>query len=277
MSEMFLVGHRIAHSLSPAMWNHLFSATGRDVHYGLRDVDEGELPAVEAELRSARVIAANVTMPHKSWAAALADHASDTVTSTGAANVLIPRDGRLEAMNTDVAGARSLLEVRAPYDRVIILGAGGTAVALAEALIGLASEVVIVNRTRQRSSDVVNRYQRRFGAMDIGEWDERDQITPTADLIVSTVPVLETSPIDVLGLRSDCLVYDAMYRSTPTRFQQELTQRGIALSDGLAHLAAQAIAMLEPLGFDAIDATLLSAGLTAATGRDVASWGRPLG
>lgn len=275
MKEMFLVGHGISHSLSPAMWNHLFQSTGRQVRYGLRDVDADGLTEVTAELRSGTVIAANVTMPHKAWAAGVADEASEVVTATGVANLLIPGES-LRAHNTDVIGARTILESRAPYESVLILGAGGTAVALLEALAGLATTVVVTNRSPDRASTLVHRFEHRFASTDAVPWDDRDGHVPTADLVVSTIPVTDAAPIDVTRLRSHALVYDAVYRRQPTGFQQALTDRGIPVADGLAHLAAQAIAMLTPLEYSPNEARFLVEGLAHATGREPRAWGTPL-
>ena len=276
MKEMFLIGHGISHSLSPAMWNHLASATGRDLHYGLRDVDTDGLDAVFSELVGGSILAANVTMPHKGWAAGVADRRSYAVASTGAANLLIPVDGAIEAHNTDVLGARAILETRAPFDTVVMLGAGGTAVAILEALSGLATHVRVANRTFTRASEIAERYGGRFATIDASPWSERDQHTPGADLVVTAVPAVDEAPIDVSRLGSHALVYDAVYRHDPTALQRAVTRRGLELVDGLSHLAAQAIAMLDPLGFDRSEGRYLLEGLERATERSASAWGAPL-
>ena len=276
MTEMFLVGHRISHSLSPAMWNHLAEATGRDLHYGLRDVDVPGLDAVLAELSSGSVLAANVTMPHKAWAAEVAVRRSYAVASTGAANLLIPGEDGLGAHNTDVIGARAILETRAPYENVVVLGAGGTAVAIVEALAGLASHVRIINRTHTNATSMAGRFAARFASVEASPWNERDVHTPAADLVVSAVPAVEDSPLDVSRLDAHALVYDAVYRRDPTALQRAAADRGLALVDGLSHLAAQAIAMLDPLGFDRSEGRFLVEGLERATERNVTAWGAPL-
>lgn len=276
MNEMFLIGHGIAHSLSPVMWNHLAHATGRALHYGLRDVDTAGLDAVLAELTGGSVLAANVTMPHKGWAAGVADRRSYAVASTGAANLLIPVDEALEAHNTDVIGARAILESRAPFDTVVVLGAGGTAVAILEALGGLASHVRIVNRTLTNAEEVVQRFNGRFATIEAAPWSERDEHTAGVDLVVSAVPAVDEAPIDVSRLGSHSLVYDAVYRRDPTALQRAVVRRGLELVDGLSHLAAQAIAMLDPLGFDRTEGRHLLEALERETERTATAWGAPL-
>lgn len=276
MTEMFLIGHGISHSLSPAMWNHLADSTDRDLHYGLRDVDTHGLDAVLAELNDGSVLAANVTMPHKGWAAGVADRRSYAVASTGAANLLIPVYDGIEAHNTDVIGARAILETRAPFDSVVLLGAGGTAVAILEALSGLTSRVRVVNRTFANATELATRFAGRFETIEASPWSERDEQTPGADLVVTAVPAVDEAPIDVARLGSHALVYDAVYRHDQTALQRAVARRGLELVDGLSHLAAQAIAMLDPLGFDRSEGRYLLEGLERATERSVTAWGAPL-
>lgn len=268
---MFLVGEGISHSLSPPMWNHYFTRTGSDIRYELRDVPAKGLSPVLDEIRSGRVLAANVTMPHKAWAADVAKEVSDEVQRTRAANLLLPGSS-LRAANTDVIGARKILERRAPYRTVLLLGAGGTASALMEALRGLAEHVLVVNRTASKAEDLATRTRAGFAGVTVLDWDRRNDVTANADLILSTVPAVDTAPIDPGRLRSHACVYDAVYRNEPTVFQRALTDRGVALADGLAHLAAQAIAMFEPVGLEP-SPDLLVDGLERATGRTVRAWG----
>ena len=274
--EMFLIGRHIGHSLSPAMWNHLFERTGRRVRYGLRDVEAAGLADVLTELRSGDVIAANVTMPHKAWAASVSDELSSAASVTGAVNLLRPDGPKLRGSNTDVPGARSILERRAPYDTVLLLGAGGTAVALLEALAGLSTRIVVANRTRARAEALAGRFARRFAGLEVVTWEQRDERVPAADLIVNTVPVVDVSPVDLAVAGSHAHLYDVMYRDEPTAFQLDAAVRGVPLADGLAHLAAQAIAMLDPLGLEPDSAAHLIDGLEHAAGRPVEAWGEPV-
>lgn len=275
-TRMFLVGRHITHSLSPAMWNHLLETTGRPVRYGLRDVEEDHLGEVEREIRSGDVLAANVTMPHKAWAAAVADERSPEVSSTGAANLLLPADGRMQAHNTDVAGARLVLGRLAPFDRVLVVGAGGTAAAMLEALAGLAVSVLLTNRSAGRADMLAERFARRFERVSVLEWEERESELPTVDLVVNTTPLVDHAPLDLSRCRSDVALYDVIYGAEPTALQLAAVMRGIALSDGLAHLAAQAVAMLGPLGFEQASDSLLVEGLERAVDRPVLAWGEHL-
>lgn len=274
MTTMFLVGRHIEHSLSPAMWNHLFAATRMEVSYGRRDVDEDGLADVESELRSPGVLAANVTMPHKAWAASLAERRSDVVARLGVANLLIPSSDGVAAHNTDVTGAREVLAGRSPYRRVTILGAGGTARAMLEALRGLSDDVTVSNRSADRAALVVDEFQDVFPRIEAVEWDARGRSVAASDLVVSTVPFVDELPVDIADLTGSML-YDVVYRSRPTAMQVAAREAGIPTSDGLVHLHAQAAAMLPILGFDPGWASLLGEGLARGCGRSPRAWAGP--
>ncbi len=117
-----LLGHPVAHSLSPRMQNAAFAARGLDWHYVAFDVEE-VAPAIDA-LRTLGFAGANVTIPHKQAAAAACDEAEGD-----AVNTLVFSDGRVLGFNTDreiLAG----IEARS----AILIGAGGAAKALLPAL-----------------------------------------------------------------------------------------------------------------------------------------------
>ncbi len=121
-----LLGHPVAHSLSPLMQNAAFAAAGLDWAYVAVDVPPERLEAAVRGLAAAGFAGANVTIPHKRAAARLCDEADgDSV------NTLVFADGRIAGFNTDkeiVAGIAST--------RVCLIGAGGAAAALLPGLHG---------------------------------------------------------------------------------------------------------------------------------------------
>jgi len=113
-----LLGHPVAHSLSPRMQNAAFAAAGLDWHYSAFDVED----AAEAvfALRALGFEGANVTTPHKRAVARVCDEAEGD-----AVNTLVFRDGRVLGFNTDkevLAGIESR--------SACVIGAGGVALAL---------------------------------------------------------------------------------------------------------------------------------------------------
>jgi shikimate dehydrogenase len=121
-----LVGSPVRESLSPRMQNAAFAALALDWAYVALEVPQERFEEALRGLAAGGFVGANVTVPHKEAAAALADEAEDE-----AVNTLVFRDGRILGFNTDkeiVAGIES--------ERVCLIGAGGAAKAVLPALRG---------------------------------------------------------------------------------------------------------------------------------------------
>ena len=117
-----LLGHPVAHSLSPRMQNAAFAAAHLDWHYSAFDVEDA-VAAVTA-LRTLGFDGANVTIPHKRAVVAVCDEAEGE-----AVNTLVFRDGRILGFNTDKEALAGI-----DAHRACVIGAGGAALALAPAL-----------------------------------------------------------------------------------------------------------------------------------------------
>jgi shikimate dehydrogenase len=118
-----LIGHPVAHSLSPRMQNAAFAARGLDWAYVALDVPPDALEDAVRGLAAAGFAGANITAPHKLAAARLVQ------TDAPSVNTLVIRDGRFVGSTTDAAILAGL-----PSERPIVLGDGGSATAFAEAL-----------------------------------------------------------------------------------------------------------------------------------------------
>ena len=119
-----LLGHPVAHSLSPRMQNAALAARALDWVYVALDVDPERFADAVRGLAAAGFVGANVTTPHKLAAAQLCDEADvDSV------NTLLFRDGRITGTSTDAAVLDGLT-----LERPAIVGDGGAGRAFAAAL-----------------------------------------------------------------------------------------------------------------------------------------------
>jgi len=120
-----LLGHPVAHSLSPRMQNAAFAALGLDWAYVALDVPPERVEEAVLGLAALGFAGANVTVPHKLAVAAL-----DAVeTELASVNTLVFRDGRTEGHSTDA----SVLGERR-WEGAVVIGDGGSARAFMEAL-----------------------------------------------------------------------------------------------------------------------------------------------
>ena len=118
-----LLGHPVAHSLSPRMQNAAFAARGLDLAYVALDVPPERLDGALRGLVELGFAGANVTAPHKQEVARLVGAAVPSV------NTIVVREGRLASFSTDAAVLDGLAS-----ERAVIIGGGGAAAAFAQAL-----------------------------------------------------------------------------------------------------------------------------------------------
>lgn len=144
MKKFGLIGHPIAHSLSPALFKAAY-----DGKYAY-DLIEGE----DFETSYRRFIeeydAINVTAPFKEAAFAKADILSEECASTGATNLLVKTPEGIKAYNSDFLGVRMWLsEVTEDLKgvKILIVGLGGAGKAAAAAAESLGMDVIRMNRT----------------------------------------------------------------------------------------------------------------------------------
>ncbi|MEO8633168.1 MAG: shikimate dehydrogenase, partial [Chloroflexota bacterium] len=141
MASVYLLGHPVAHSLSPAMHNAAFAALGLPHHYETRDVAPERLADFVEALRRDDVLGANVTIPHKERVLRYMDEAGEDARRVGAVNTVVRRGSRLIAENTDVYGFERAIDESARAGKifvgetVLVLGAGGAARACAVVLL----------------------------------------------------------------------------------------------------------------------------------------------
>ncbi len=241
MSSVYLLGHPVAHSLSPAMHNAAFAALGLPHRYETRDVAADRLgDAVEA-LRRDDVLGANVTIPHKEAALRLVDELADEARRIGAVNTILRRSSRLVGDNTDGYGfARALqaIGVDVTGKAVLILGAGGAARACIAAL-AAARAVTIAARVPGRATALAAAGTNTRAV----PWSEARQ-TGWVDVLVNATPI---------GLDGEDLLADFAFSRVPpivvdlvpTRAETPLVRRArqaqdVRVVDGLLMLLHQA-------------------------------------
>ena len=159
-----VIGHPIAHSLSPSMHNAAFALGSKDAGeaeyvYVALDVRPERLPGAVAGLSALGFVGFNVTMPYKEAVLPLVDELDETARLAGAVNtVVVGEEGSLRGMNSDGSGfveACGEAGVLFAGRRVLILGAGGAAAAIAVAVLGEgASRLYIANRTAPKAEEL---------------------------------------------------------------------------------------------------------------------------
>jgi shikimate dehydrogenase len=245
--RVFLLGHPLGHSRSPAFQNAAFRAAGIDAVYALADIPPEEIPATVAGLRADDVYGANVTVPYKQAVIPYLDALDDDARALGAVNTIVNRGGTLFGMNTDVPGFAADLRahgVSVAGETVVVLGAGGAARGVVAALVGLeAGRIVVANRTLARAEAITASYPGHpIATTALDAPTLPDALGSAALLVNATSSGLhgDEAPIPLTflaALPSGAAVYDLIYR--PTTLLRAATARGLRAIDGLGMLIYQ--------------------------------------
>jgi shikimate dehydrogenase len=245
-----VVGHPIAHSLSPVLHNAWLEAAGIDGVYVPLEVDETGFGEFVEGLRATSLAGLNVTLPFKQAALAAADNAHMRARRAQAANLLVFKDGRITADNTDGLGLLAAFAEQAPgFDPragpVVILGAGGGARGAAGAFLDAGCpEIRIVNRTLSRAQTLAMELNlKAFGLTDAEAAFRGAQAVINATS--AGLADAETLDLPLAATPSGCVVMDMVYKPLVTPFLAQAQALGRHTVDGLAMLIGQAIPSFE--------------------------------
>ena len=245
MKRLAVLGYPVAHSRSPAMQNAALAELGLAAEWSYEAI---EVAPAEFEARVRVMVAegfagANVTVPHKGAALALADDLSETAREIGAANTLSFADGEIRADNTDAQGLLDALPVSPSGAAALVLGAGGAARAVVWALLREGAEVGVWNRTELRSRHLCEELGGRpVAAPDPGAYE----------LIVNSTAVglggedpFEELPLEAGDFAPGQTVVDMVYGKEPTHLLAAAQAAGATAVDGIEVLVRQGALSLQ--------------------------------
>lgn len=253
--KLAVLGRPVSHSRSPAMQNAALEAVGLggEWTYEAIEVSPEELGDLVRSLPERGFAGANITIPHKGAALELADDASAAAREIGAANTLSFAEGRISAENTDAPGLLAALTRPPEGMSSLVLGAGGSARAVAWALGGAGAKVDVWNRTPERADELV----RGLAAAAAGSADDGPLLAPVSaeqartsdyDLIVNCTAVgldggggepFDALPIDPARLGPDVALIDLVYGHRDTGLVSRARELGAEVIDGVEVLVRQ--------------------------------------
>lgn len=268
--RLVLLGHPVAHSLSPAMQNAALAAANILLVYEALDVLPENLATTLDSLASAGA-AGNVTVPHKELVRKLLTHVTPVADRIGAVNTFgTLDDGTLEGDNTDAAGFTALVlsalgKIPAGA-RVAIIGAGGAAAAALAAIEEWEdAEAMVYARNLRRAEILASRFP---GVAGVETLTDTTRLEST--IVVNATPVGlndDAFPVPLESLRPDAAVVDLVYRRNETAWVRAALASGRIARDGLPMLLEQgALAFQRWFGIEP-DREAMWRALKEATGR----------
>jgi len=240
-----IFGFPLGHTLSPAMQEAAFRALGIKGFYLPFEVRPNEFRRLLRRRKNLILDGFNVTVPYKEEALKLVDKVHPTARAIGAVNTVVREGKRWIGFNTDAIGFITALKKDAKFrsrdKHVLLLGAGGSARAVAYALAKAgARRVVIKNRTEARSRKMISRYRKLFPRV---KWEKKLSFLGDIDLVVNATSV-GLKPGDPPLLRASdfprkTLFVDLIYNPAETRFLRAARLSGHRRMNGLGMLIYQ--------------------------------------
>lgn len=250
--QLCVLGSPVSHSLSPAIHTAALRSLGMDGEWSYEAIEvapEEFEPRVRA-LPAEGFVGANVTIPHKLVAIALADSASSAAREIGAANTLSFAGDQIHADNTDGEGLLASLPLDPAGAPALVLGAGGAARAAVWALRGAGARVSVWNRTRTRAEELAEAL-----GVSVADPDPATGTLPAAEyiVIVNTTTIGMSPPghpgadLKALHLDADSFtdgqsVVDLVYGHAETELVRAARERGAQAIDGREVLVHQGAA-----------------------------------
>lgn len=226
-----VIGNPISHSLSPAIHNQHYKKNQLNALYGRIKVDNMEEFYKIADLLGLQGV--SVTVPHKESIPQFCQQ-GDPIKTIGSANTLIRHEQNWEVRNTDIEAAIESILCFLPEDmipRVLILGAGGVARALAHGMHHKGWKLCITNRSTEKAEKL----SQELPGSEWIHWDDRaahgfDVVINGTSLGMS--PNVNQTPMHFEGSHNGLIVFDTVYTPEMTLFLKEAKESGAMIITG---------------------------------------------
>jgi shikimate dehydrogenase len=239
-----ITGWPVSHSRSPRLHGFWLERYGIDGAYIPLPIDPENFPAAIRGLMFSGFAGANVTIPHKVVAFAVCDTVDLSAHRAGAVNTLVFENGRIRGSNTDGWGFLENLRannVDATAGPALILGAGGSARAIAAVLLDLGIKVTVTNRTRMRAEQLAS----ELPGLAVIDWNVRSVVLADHALLINTTSLgmagHDPLEIDLDRASAALTVADIVYVPLETPLLAAARARRMHCVEGLGMLLYQAI------------------------------------
>jgi shikimate dehydrogenase len=244
--EYALIGHPLAHSLSPFIHNELMRLAGLESEYGLLDIETQsflqEMPRLLANYRGL-----NITIPYKQRIISMLDSLDSQAAGLKSVNTVLNSRG----YNTDREGF--LNDGPALYGRsVLILGAGGVSRMLAFAAAGeRAARIMVWARRSEQSASLIDELAAKFPGIHIKQLTEPERLEGGQWVLLNGTPAGMWPHTGLMPLEDRIMkailsktaeVYDTIYNPVSTRLVLLARSMNIPAKGGLGMLFGQALA-----------------------------------
>lgn len=251
-----VIGDPIEHTLSPTIQNAAFKALDLDYVFLAFKVSPNQVDKAIAGMRALEIVGLNVTMPHKEAVIKHLDQIDENAKFLNAVNTIHNKDGQLIGYNTDGVGVIKALKENGSNPKgkkILLLGAGGSARAIAYALAKQTDELIILNRTVSVAKKIVNLLNKTLNkkilADSLTTQKIREHIQQSDILINATSvgmkPNSNQSLIPKQLIKPKMTIMDIVYNPVETKLAREAKSAGAKVVSGTEMLIYQGAASFE--------------------------------
>ena len=251
-----VIGDPMEHTLSPIMHNAAFEALKLDYTFLAFKVKPAELENAVNGMRALNIRGLNVTMPHKSSILKYLDRVDLSAQIINSVNTILNRDGKLFGFNTDGVGALKALrenDVEPKGRKILLLGAGGAARAIAYTMVRESDELAVLNRTLKPAQELAKLLEKTAnkkiisGALSPKEIKHNLQ---DSDILINATsvgmkPKPEESLIPPKLIGPNLAVIDIVYNPIETQLAKDAKAAGAKVVSGVEMLIYQGAASFE--------------------------------
>nr|HVZ58669.1 shikimate dehydrogenase [Patescibacteria group bacterium] len=239
-----VVGNPVKHSLSPQLHNAGYEALGLPFVYTAFEVED--IKSALIGMKALGIRGMSITIPHKVTAMRYVDELDPLAEKIGAINTVVNNHGKLKGFNTDCFGAIAALKehTRLKNKKIVILGAGGAARAIAVGAYSEGAKITILNRDVKKSRELARLVDGEgLPLTSIAKLKEADILIQTTS--VGMHPQISESLVPVDLLHKNLIVFDIVYTPLVTRLLKEAKQKQCITVSGYKMLLYQAIKQFE--------------------------------
>jgi shikimate dehydrogenase len=251
-----VIGDPIEHTLSPAMQNAAFQARGLDSVFLAFKIAAADVENTLRGMRGLGIHGLNVTMPYKNTVIPYLDEVDETARLLGSVNTILNEGGKLRGFSTDGVGAHRALEENGTAltgKKLVLLGAGGSAKAIAFTLAKEIKELVLLNRTPGKTdalAQTINQKYHKKIRVDTLSLRSIQESLQDADLVINATsvgmnPHQAESLIKPALMKPGLTVMDIVYNPLETKLAKEAKAAGAKVVSGLEMLVYQGAASFE--------------------------------
>jgi len=264
-----LIGNPVEHTMSPVIHNTLAEATGENLAYVPFHVATGLLGDAIDGAYALNLLGLNVTVPYKSEVIPYLQDMDPLAERIGAVNTLVRQDKGFKGYNTDMPGLyRAMCDdgVKIEGEKVLILGAGGVARAVAMLLADKkAAEIILLNRTVEKAQEIADEINEFVGenlarALALNEYTQLSADEKYLAIQATNVGMYPHADDVIIGdtdfYQRVHTGYDLIFNPFQTKFMQMVQSQGGKAYNGLKMLLYQGIIAYELWTGQAIDDSL---------------------